>query len=139
NELYDLQLQRNGTAVPFQVIGSDGGYLPAPLTTSDVQLGITERADILVDFSQFAAGTKIVMVDLNSGDAASSTKFNVMQFTVQSGTPVHPAALNPSLCPVRQVLTANAPKRTKLLRVFSDLRNPDGTCGGQSINCNERT
>jgi spore coat protein A len=138
NELYDLQLQNNGAAVPFIIIGSDGGYLPAPQTVTDVQLGITERADLLVDFSQFAAGTKIVMVDLNSGDA-SNTKFNVMQFTVQSGTPVHPAALNPSLFPVRQMLTANAPKRTKLLRVFSDLRNPDGTCGGNSINCNERT
>jgi spore coat protein A len=144
NELYDLQFQNgvapNSTPVPFQIIGSDGGYLPAPKTVTDVQLGITERADLLVDFSQFAAGTKIILVDLNSGAQASdSTKFNVMQFTVQSGTPVHPAALNPSLFPVRQVLTANAPMRTKLLRTFSDLRNPDGTCGGNSINCNERT
>ena len=32
---------------------------------TDVQFGITERVDILVDFSQFAAGTKIIMVDLN--------------------------------------------------------------------------
>ncbi len=127
NELYDLQLQNqtSGSVVPFIIIGSDGGYLPAPQTVTDVQLGITERVDILVDFSQFAAGTKIVMVDLNSGDA-SSTKFNVMQFTVQSGTPVHPAALNPSLFPPRAVLTADAPMRTKVLRTFSDLRNPDG-------------
>jgi spore coat protein A len=140
NELYDLAIinQTTGAQVPFIIIGSDGGYLPAPQTTSDVQLGITERADILVDFSQFAAGTKLVMVDLNSGSAADSTKFNVMQFTVQSGTPVHPAALDPSLFPVRQVLTANAPTRTKVLRTFSDLRNPDGTCGGQSGSCNER-
>jgi FtsP/CotA-like multicopper oxidase with cupredoxin domain len=141
NELYDLALinQTTGTQVPFIVIGSDGGYLPAPRTVTDVQLGITERTDLLVDFSQFAAGTKIVMVDLNSGSAAASTKFNVMQFTVQSGTPVHPPTLNPALFPTRVTLTPNAPTRTKLLRTFSDLRNPDGTCGGNSVNCNERS
>ncbi len=139
NELYDLQLinQTTGSAVPFIEIGSDGGYLPAPQTVTDVQMGITERADILVDFSQFAAGTKIIMVDGRSDP--SDTKFHVMQFSVQSGTPVHPAALNPALFPPKPVLTANAPMRTKLLRTFSDLRNPDETCGGNSINCNERS
>ena len=70
------QQRRRTTPVPFTIIGSDGGYLPAPQTVTDVQMGITERADILVDFSQFAAGTKIVMVDLNYGSSAlDNTKF----------------------------------------------------------------
>ena len=38
--------------LPFTLIGSDGGYLPAPQVVKDVQIGITERADLLVDFSQ---------------------------------------------------------------------------------------
>ena len=36
--------QCNSTLVPFTVIGSDGGYLPAPLPSNDIQIGITERA-----------------------------------------------------------------------------------------------
>ncbi len=43
-----------GTTVPLTIIGSDGGYLPAPQVVHDVQIGITERADVLVDFSKFA-------------------------------------------------------------------------------------
>ena len=61
-----------------------------------------------------------------------------MRFTVQSGTAVPPPALNPSLFPTRAVLTANAPTRFKVLRTFSDLR-ADDACGGQSVNCNQRS
>jgi FtsP/CotA-like multicopper oxidase with cupredoxin domain len=110
-----------GTLVPFTVIGSDGGYLPAPLTATDVQIGITERADVLVDFSQFAPGTKIVMMNAtgHAGHPTGSTEV-VMQFTVQQGTPVPPPILSQSLFPPLPTLTANAPTRTKVLRVFVD-------------------
>lgn len=49
-QLWDLQLVNlsNNAVVPFTIIGSDGGYLPAPKVVTDVQIGITERADILV-------------------------------------------------------------------------------------------
>lgn len=108
----------SGTLVPFTVIGADGGYLPAPLTATDVQIGITERADILVDFSKFAAGTKIVMFNAHglANHGYGSTEV-VMQFTVQNTSPVTPPTLNPSLFPPRPTLTANAPKRTKVLWV----------------------
>ena len=37
--------QKNKTyIVPITIIGSDGGYLPAPQASQDVQIGITERA-----------------------------------------------------------------------------------------------
>ncbi len=89
-----------GTVVPLTIIGSDGGYLPAPQTFTDVQIGITERADILVDFSTFAAGTKIVLINKVgiAGHPRGSTEI-VMQFTVQDSTPVTPPALNPALFP----------------------------------------
>jgi FtsP/CotA-like multicopper oxidase with cupredoxin domain len=42
-QLWDLQLvNQSNNAVPFTIIGSDGGYLPAPQVSSDVQIGITE-------------------------------------------------------------------------------------------------
>ncbi|HEY7371182.1 MAG TPA: carbohydrate-binding protein [Polyangia bacterium] len=140
NELFDLQLQNNTTQalVPFTIIGADGGYLPAPQVVTDVQMGITERADLLVDFSQFPAGTKITMINSRL-DAADSPLHFVMQFTVQGGTPAHPPALNPALFPAKPVLTADAPTRIKILRTFSDLRvGDDDVCAGQSVNCNQR-
>jgi FtsP/CotA-like multicopper oxidase with cupredoxin domain len=110
-----------GTLVPITVIGSDGGYLPAPKTGTDVQIGITERADILVDFSKFAAGTKIaVMNAVGHGGNPSGTVEVAMQFTVQAGTPVPPPTLSASLFPAKPTLTPNAPTRTKVLRAFED-------------------
>jgi FtsP/CotA-like multicopper oxidase with cupredoxin domain len=142
-QLWDLQFvnQSNNAVVPFTIIGSDGGYLPAPRVVTDVQIGITERADILVDFSQFAAGTKIQMNNLYVGEGSDPTLLGqVMQFTVQAGTAVPPPALSPSLFPSRAVLTPNAPTRFKVLRIFDDLR-PDGdSCPDAAlVNCNQRT
>src|SRR5262249_3341204 len=89
-QLWDFQLTINCgpdlsqcPIVPFTIIGSDGGYLPAPQVVTDVQLGITERADILVDFSQFAPGTQIIMRNLQVGTTDSPTLGTVMRFTVQ--------------------------------------------------------
>jgi spore coat protein A, manganese oxidase len=50
---YTLTLNLAGTAttVPFQVIGTEGGLLNAPLTTSTLTMGPAERYDIVVDFS----------------------------------------------------------------------------------------
>jgi FtsP/CotA-like multicopper oxidase with cupredoxin domain len=111
----------NGTLVPITVIGSDGGYLPKPITATDVQIGITERADILVDFSKFAAGTKIAVMNATAlaGHGFGTTEI-VMQFTVQNSTAVTPPTLSSSLFPSRPTLTANAPKRTKVLWSFVD-------------------
>jgi spore coat protein A len=111
----------NGTLVPFTVIGSDGGYLPAPQAVTDVQIGITERADILVDFSPFAAGTKVtVMNAVGMGGRPAGTLDTVMQFTVQSSTPVPPPALATSLFPPLPALPTDAPTRVKVLHAFDD-------------------
>ena len=110
-----------GQIVPLTIIGSDGGYLPAPQVSNDVQIGITERADILVDFSRFAPGTKIALINTtaHSGKPTGSTEL-VMQFTVQHGPAVAPPALPASLFPPRPTLTPDAPVRTKVLRAFED-------------------
>jgi FtsP/CotA-like multicopper oxidase with cupredoxin domain len=54
----------NGTAVPFKFIANDGNFVVNPITlnTLDHQ-GIAERYDIVVDFSQFAIGSSIKLVN----------------------------------------------------------------------------
>jgi FtsP/CotA-like multicopper oxidase with cupredoxin domain len=142
-QLWDFQLVNasNGNAVvPFTIIGSDGGYLPAPQVVTHVQLGITERADILVDFSQFAAGTQIIMNNNFVGSTDSPTLGTVMRFTVQPGTANPPRALDPSLFPKRATLTADAPTRFKVLRIFDDLRDSKGNCSDPALfQCNQRS
>ena len=54
----------SGRAVPFQFTANDGNLVvnPIPLTGLDQQ-GIAERYDIIVDFSPFAIGSTLTLVD----------------------------------------------------------------------------
>jgi len=103
-------------AMPFTVIGSDGGYLPQPKTVTSLLIGISERADIVVDFSSFDPGTKIVLLDSASDPATLGT---VMQFTVNDTTPVPPTAL-PATLNTLPTLVADAPVRNKVLNLVRD-------------------
>lgn len=46
------------------LIGSDGGLLPAPVALTSLDLGTGERADLLVDFSRIAVGTRLALLSL---------------------------------------------------------------------------
>ena len=119
---YDFKFSNN---MSFRVIGSDGGYLEQARTINHFILGVTERVDLLVDFSQFAAGTKIVLQNVGQkfppvGPAPNpNTDGVVMQFTVQnSGTvaqPPLPARLN-----TIQRLVPDRPTRTLIQNVQQD-------------------
>jgi FtsP/CotA-like multicopper oxidase with cupredoxin domain len=51
------------TAYPFTYIANDGNLLPAPLRMTNVQITPAERADLVIDFSQFRAGTELLLVN----------------------------------------------------------------------------
>jgi FtsP/CotA-like multicopper oxidase with cupredoxin domain len=55
----------NGAGVnqTFTQISADGNLLPAPLTTSKVQLAPAERADIVIDFANYPIGTQLFIVN----------------------------------------------------------------------------
>ena len=44
----------------FEVVGTDGNLLPAPITANRVKLGIGERMDIVVDFSELPDSTAAI-------------------------------------------------------------------------------
>ncbi|WP_225102407.1 multicopper oxidase family protein [Streptomyces sp. CoH27] len=78
---YLLQLS-DGSA--FQQIGSDGGLLEKPLDVTSVFLAPGERADIVIDFSRYAAGTRLILSNaggLLPGDPADQVG-RVLQFRV---------------------------------------------------------
>ncbi len=73
---------------PFYQIGTDQGLLPAPVAVSNLLIGPSERADVVVDFTAFA-GKQIVI----NNDAAAPypaggmiVPNQVMQFRVATST-----------------------------------------------------
>ncbi|QES48916.1 bilirubin oxidase [Streptomyces venezuelae] len=78
---FDLKLSDGGE---FVQIASDRGLLPAPYTTSRLPLSPGERADIIVDFSRYAAGTSVV---LENTLLASPTTKEIMRFDVGRKVP----------------------------------------------------
>lgn len=114
---YNLSLSNKQS---FIQIGSDGGYLPQPVTLKSLLLAPGERADILVDFSAVTPGTTITLENdarapyPKGTPADPQTVGQVMQFTVLNTTPVAPAALPASLNTI-PVLTPDAPTRTLTL------------------------
>jgi spore coat protein A len=45
----------------FQLLGQEGGLLPAPVSLTEVTLGNAERADVIVDFAAYADGTSVYL------------------------------------------------------------------------------
>ncbi len=86
----------------FHQIGTDGGLLPAPVALTEVTLGPAERADVIIDFSSYPAGTEILVEnDAPSpfpGSPGVGVIPNIMKFIVTDqlggNTPV-PGALRP--------------------------------------------
>jgi len=109
--------------MPFTVIGSEGGYLKAPVTVTEYAIAPGERADILVDFSTLPAGTNIILQNTakaptpRGAPANPQTTGQIMQFRVGTalGFPPKtlPANLNPTLAGIFPTLTT--PAVTRLL------------------------
>jgi spore coat protein A, manganese oxidase len=109
----------------FRIIGSDGGYLERAQTIRSVRLGVTERADILVDFSQFAPGTQIILrndslrfppIEIPSDPDTDGT---VMRFTVDGPDVTPPSPLPATLNTIAR-LTPNRPMRILIQNTQTD-------------------
>ncbi|HEX7391728.1 MAG TPA: multicopper oxidase [Thermoplasmata archaeon] len=91
--------------MPFTVIATDGGFLRTPVAVTKLTIAPGERYEILVDFSDLAPGTKVVM--LNSAKTPfptgkppqGATTGQIVQFTVGGNPgpsmPDLPLYLNP--------------------------------------------
>jgi len=77
--IYRLGLRNDrGDALPFLLIGTDGGLLEAPRTASELFISPAERVDLLVDFSPIAVGGFALLesraFDPMHGELASTTR-----------------------------------------------------------------
>ena len=70
SRFYQLFLtdQEANTEIPFWQVANDGNLLPKPLKVSSLALSVAERADIVIDFSQWAGKTLYLENRLNQAD-----------------------------------------------------------------------
>ncbi len=120
--------------MPFTMIGSDGGYLKAPVTLTKLTIAPAERADILVDFSNVAPGTKIILrntanAPFPDGDPPTSiTTGQIMQFTVTGNVGHAPVTLSSMLNPtlVDAFPSLPTPTKTRVL-TLAEVERPNTT------------
>ena len=59
---YRLAFRRdNGRALPFMLIGTDGGLLERGIRCEELLLSPAERADLLVDFAEVVSGGFVIL------------------------------------------------------------------------------
>lgn len=79
---------RLSDGAPLTQIATEYGLINAPLPLTSIVLAPGERAEVLIDFSRYAPGTKLVLenVDLPAGvvSPADPPITQIMQFTVTS-------------------------------------------------------
>ena len=95
-------------SLPFWQIGSEGGFLPAPVQLDQVLLALAERADVIVDFTGLAEGTEVYLTNVGPDEPYSGGEFDpanpdttgqVMKFVVgkllskDKSTPPHQLTL----------------------------------------------
>jgi FtsP/CotA-like multicopper oxidase with cupredoxin domain len=70
SRFYQLFLtdQDANTSIPFWQVANDGNLLPKPLKVQSLTLSVAERADIVIDFSQWAGKTLYFENRLNQSD-----------------------------------------------------------------------
>jgi bilirubin oxidase len=86
-------------ALPINIIGADGGFLPAPVRVSSLPVAVAERYDVIVDFSGITPGTQLFLINegpdepFGGGEpvtdfapADPGTTGQVMRFVVTSPT-----------------------------------------------------
>ncbi len=126
SRFYTLHFSNN---MGFTQIGSDGGYLKAPVPLTSLTIAPGERADLLVDFSKLTPGEKVVLQNSNSSftNDENQTVGQIMQFTVTNTTGFAPtslpSALNPTLAGNFPTLPSPVKTRTLTLIEQGDAPN----------------
>ncbi|RSS75597.1 multicopper oxidase family protein [Streptomyces sp. WAC06614] len=123
---FQLRLSDGGQMVQ---IGTDGGLLERPLPTDTVGLSPAERADVVIDFSRYPVGTKIVLEN-TLGPGTPDQVGKVLRFDVVR-TAADPSRV-PDVLRTLPPLPAATVQRTIVLSMDEDGRQePRGLMDGQ--------
>jgi spore coat protein A len=131
-ELFLGDPARGNSGLPFQVIGTDGGYLDAPASVQKLLIMPGERYSVIIDFSKSAPGRRIVLRNIAkspypSGEAPDGrTIGRVMQFRVGPCASGLCGANDPSYDPTSgEPLRGNGQKIVRLANPSTGRLAPD--------------
>ncbi|MGW6983482.1 multicopper oxidase family protein [Streptomyces sp. NPDC054932] len=123
---FQLRLSDGGQMIQ---IGTDGGLLERPFTTDTIGLSPAERADVVIDFSRYPTGTKIVLEN-TLGPGTPDQVGKVLRFDVVRTAP-DPSRI-PDVLRTFTPLPAATVQRTIVLSMDEDGRQePRGFMDGQ--------
>jgi spore coat protein A, manganese oxidase len=109
----------------FVQIGGDGGLLPRPMPHQVIDIAPAERFDVVVDFSGYAPGEEITLVNrLGSGRVGNVMRFRVVRRDVDD------SSVPERLAEYEQL----DPARAKVRRVWRFTRGRTGNHLGWAIN-----
>ena len=115
-------------AASFQVVGTEGGLLPTPVTVGQLTMAPGERYDVIMDFEPYSNGTEIDLVNSAPAPYPGSPGVgvipDVMRFVV-SGASGHVAAIPSTLRPLTVLEESNA----DVFRSF-ELQKSSDPCAG---------
>ncbi|MCA9240640.1 MAG: multicopper oxidase domain-containing protein [Planctomycetales bacterium] len=117
---YDLELEpqpgaANANPLVFNQIGTDSGLLAATSQRNNLALSPADRADVIVDFSSFNVGDRILLRN-NDPEAAAGTTDEVMEFRIKAPTAPDVSTL-PTLLSTFDRYDENDAVRTRTLRL----------------------
>jgi len=110
---YTLQLGSDSDSWVLQQIGTDGGFLPAPLSLRRITLTPGERADVIVDFAQAGMGSGVVLMnrDMDQMHMDAPLIEEVMEFRVGGAAVSDDVTLPTTLASIAPLNTAGAAQR----------------------------
>ncbi len=126
---YELKLIPFGATDPvpvraFQQIGSDQGLLPERVDRDTILISPAERMDVVVDFSPFPVGTRLILHDVRARDspdgrrAIGGSPADIMRFDVTTAQPDPVGDVPTTLFPLRPNLESFVPSLDMVRREF---------------------
>lgn len=134
---YEFYLSYAGTNQTFTYIANDGNLLAAPLMMKKIRLAPAERADIIIDFSQYPVGSKLFLINKLEQDDGRGPSGNIqnpgtqiLRFDVKAD----PAVPDVSRVPARLREQPPIPSPDKLERLPRREWEFDRTNGAWAVN-----
>lgn len=143
SRFYEFYLLRGTTLRPFTYIANDGNLLPFPLMSqTKVRLGVAERADIIVDFSSYPAGTELYLVNRLRQEKTRLPKDvkepgdQVLKFIVHGSSVADPSRVLTATTPLRALPPIDLAEVVQRRTWTFNRSNGMWTINGQHFNVN---